>query len=100
MQRRTLYLSNVKPLTQETLSRDWGGFYKALTSRNILSLDGLVEELVSQLLERHMKKKTQDLIKNPDNIKLAIVRKQSQLLNDWLRAQQAEQSAQMATVKS
>jgi DNA primase len=93
-------LSNVKPLTQETLSRDWGSFYKALTSRNILSLDGLVEELVSQLIERHMKKKTQDLIKNPDNIKLAIVRKQSQLLNDWLRAQQAEQSAQMATVKS
>ena len=93
-------LSNVKPLTQETLSRDWSSFYKALTSRNILSLDGLVEELVSQLIERHMKKKTQDLIKNPDNIKLAIVRKQSQLLNDWLRAQQAEQSAQMATVKS
>ncbi|MFZ3143512.1 DNA primase [Psychrobacter glacincola] len=93
-------LSNVKPLTQETLSRDWGSFYKALTSRNILSLDGLVEELVSQLIERHMKKKTQDLIKNPDNIKLAIVRKQAQLLNNWLRAQQAEQSAQMATVKS
>ena len=93
-------LSNVRPLTQETLSRDWGSFYKALTSRNILSLDGLVEELVSQLIERHMKKKTQDLIKNPDNIKLAIVRKQAQLLNNWLRAQQAEQSAQMATVKS
>jgi len=93
-------LSNVKPSTQETLSRDWGGFYKALTTRNILSLDGLVEELVSQLIERHMKKKIQDLVKNPDNIKLAIVRKQSQLLNDWLRAQQAEQSAQMATVKS
>ncbi len=93
-------LSNVKPLTQETLSRDWGSFYKALTSRNILSLDGLVEELVSQLIERHIRKKIQDLIKNPDNIKLAIVRKQSQLLNDWLRAQQAEQSAQMATVKS
>ena len=93
-------LSNVKPLTQETISRDWGSFYKALTSRNILSLDGLVEELVSQLIERHMRKKIQDLIKNPDNIKLAIVRKQSQLLNDWLRAQQAEQSAQMATVKS
>ena len=77
-----------------------GGFYKALTTRIILSLDGLVEELVSQLIERHMKKKIQDLVKNPDNIKLAIVRKQSQLLNDWLRAQQAEQSAQMATVKS
>ncbi|MDN3398274.1 CHC2 zinc finger domain-containing protein [Psychrobacter sp. APC 3426] len=93
-------LSNVKPSTQETLSRDWGGFYKALTTRNILSLDGLVEELVSQLIERHMKRKIQDLVKNPDNIKLAIVRKQSQLLNDWLRAQQAEQSAQMVTVQS
>ena len=93
-------LSNVKPSTQETLSRDWGGFYKALTTRNILSLDGLIEELVSQLIERHMKRKIQDLVKNPDNIKLAIVRKQSQLLNDWLRAQQAEQSAQMVTVQS
>ncbi len=93
-------LSNVKPGTQETLSGDWGAFYKALTARNILSLDGLVEELVSQLLERHMKKKIQDLVKNPDNIKLAIVRKQSQLLNDWLREQHAERSAQMATVKS
>ena len=47
-----------------------------------------------------MKKKIQDLVKNPDNIKLAIVRKQSQLLNDWLREQHAERSAQMATVKS
>ena len=63
-------------------------------------MNGLIEELVSQLIERHMRKKIQDLVKNPDNIKLAIVRKQSQLLNDWLRAQQAEQSAQMATVKS
>ena len=93
-------LSNVKPTTQETLSSDWGAFYKALTARNVLSLDGLVEELVSQLLERHMKKKIQDLVKNPDNIKLAIVRKQLQLLNDWLREQHAERSAQMATVKS
>ncbi|MCG3808419.1 toprim domain-containing protein [Psychrobacter sp. Ps4] len=93
-------LSNLTPTTQETLSRSWGSFYKALITRNILSLDGLIEELVSQLLELHMKKKTQDLIKNPDHIKLAIVRKQSQLLNDWLRAQQAEQSAQMVTVKS
>ena len=93
-------LSNLTPTTQESLSRSWSSFYKALITRNILSLDGLIEELVSQLLELHMKKKTQDLIKNPDHIKLAIVRKQSQLLNDWLRAQQAEQSAQMATVKS
>lgn len=93
-------LSNVKPSTQETISSDWGAFYKALTARNVLSLDGLVEELVSQLLERHLKKKIQDLVKNPDNIKLAIVRKQLQLLNDWLREQHAERSAQMATVKS
>jgi DNA primase len=47
-----------------------------------------------------MKKKIQELIQNPDHIKLAIVRKQTQLLNDWLRAQQAEQSAQMVTVQS
>jgi DNA primase len=93
-------LSNVQPVTQETLSRSWGGFYKTLTARNILSLDELVENLVMQLLKLHLQKKMQDLIKNPDHIKLAIVRKQSQLLNDWLRAQQAEQSAQMTTVKS
>ena len=93
-------LSNVKPATQDMLSRNWGSFYKALTARNILGLDGLIEELVSQLLERNMKKKIQELIKNPDHIKLAIVRKQTQLLNDWLRAQQAEQSAQMVTVQS
>ncbi|OXL26854.1 DNA primase [Psychrobacter sp. DAB_AL32B] len=89
-------LSNVKPLTQETISRDWGSFYKALIARNVLSLDGLIEELVSQLLERHMKK----MIKNPDYVKATIVKMQSQRLNDWLRAQHAEQSAQMATVKS
>ncbi|PYE39314.1 DNA primase [Psychrobacter fozii] len=93
-------LSNVRPMTQETLSRSWGGFYKTLTARNILSLDELVENLVMQLLKLHLQKKMQELIKNPDHIKLAIVRKQSQLLNDWLRAQQAEQSAQMTTVKS
>lgn len=93
-------LSNVQPTTQETLSRSWGGFYKTLTARNILSLDELVENLVMQLLKLHLQKKMQELIKNPDHIKLAIVRKQSQLLNDWLRAQQAEQSAQMVTVQS
>ncbi len=93
-------LSNLKPLTQETLSRGWGGFYKTLTARNVLSLDELVENLVMQLLKLHLQKKMQELIKNPDHIKLAIVRKQSQLLNDWLRAQQAEQSAQMVTVQS
>lgn len=89
-------LSNVKPTTQETLSRDWGAFYKALTARNVLSLDGLVEELVSQLLERHMKK----MIKNPDYVKATIVKMQSQRLSDWLREQHAERSAQMATMKS
>ena len=93
-------LPNVKPITQETLSRSWGGFYKTLIGRNILSLDELIENLVMQLLKLYLQKKMQELIKNPDHIKLAIVRKQSQLLNDWLRAQQAEQSAQMATVKS
>ena len=89
-------LSNLTSLTQDSLSRSWGGFYKALIARNVLSLDGLIEELVSQLLERHMKK----MIKNPDYVKATIVKMQSQRLNDWLRAQQAEQSAQMATVKS
>ncbi|WP_201594634.1 DNA primase [Psychrobacter vallis] len=93
-------LSNVKPMTQETLSRSWGGFYKTLTARNILSLDEMIDNLVMQLLKLHLQKKMQELIKNPDHIKLAIVRKQSQLLNDWLRAQQAEQSAQMVTVQS
>ncbi|BBI68172.1 hypothetical protein PKHYL_23630 [Psychrobacter sp. KH172YL61] len=53
----------MKPATQDMLSRNWGGFYKALTARNILGLDGLIEELVSQLLERNMKKKIQELIK-------------------------------------
>ncbi len=93
-------LSNLKPVTQETLSRGWGGFYKALTARNVLSLDEQIDNLVMQLLKLHLQKKMQELIKNPDHIKLAIVRKQSQLLNDWLRAQQAEQSAQMVTVQS
>ena len=93
-------LSNLKSTTQETLSRSWGGFYKTLTARNVLSLDELIENLVMQLLKLHLQKKMQELIKNPDHIKLAIVRKQSQLLNDWLRAQQAEQSAQMVTVQS
>ncbi|TXD97732.1 toprim domain-containing protein [Psychrobacter frigidicola] len=93
-------LSNVEPMTQEMLSRSWGSFYKTLITRNILSLDGLVEELVSQLLELHMKKKMQELIQNPNNIKLAVVRKQTQLLSNWLRAQQAEQSAQMISIQN
>ncbi len=88
-------LSNLKPITQESLSRSWGPFYKTLTTRNILSLDALIETLVMQLLKLHMQKKTQELIKNPDHVKLAIMRKQTQHLNDWMRAQQAEQSAQM-----
>ena len=88
-------LSNLKPGTQESLSRSWGSFYKTLTTRNVLSLDALIETLVMQLLKLHMQKKTQELIKNPDHVKLAIMRKQTQHLNDWMRAQQAEQSAQM-----
>ncbi|WP_350558389.1 CHC2 zinc finger domain-containing protein [Psychrobacter sp. CAL346-MNA-CIBAN-0220] len=86
-------LSNLKPITQEALSRSWGPFYKTLTARNILSLDELIENLVMQLLKLHMKKKMQDLIQNPDNIKLAVVRKQAQRLNDWLLMQQAEQTS-------
>ena len=91
-------LSNLEPETQTSLGRSWGGFYKTLTARNILSLDEQIENLVMQLINIHLQKKMQNLIKNPDTIKLAIVRKQSQLLNDWLRAQQAEQSAQMSGV--
>lgn len=93
-------LSNLKPSTQEGLSRNWGAFYKSLTARSVLSLDELIENLVSLLLERSMKKKRQDLVNNPDNIKLAIVRIQAQHLSNWLKAQQAEQSAQMVTVQS
>ncbi|MGO1250810.1 DNA primase [Psychrobacter sp.] len=93
-------LSNVQYVTQEKLSRSWAGFYKTLTARNILSLDQLIENLVMQLLKLHLQKKMQELIKNPDHIKLAIVRKQTQLLNDWLLAQQAEQSAQMGAMPS
>ena len=88
-------LSNLTASTQESLSRSWGPFYKTLHARNILSLDALIETLVMQLLQLHMQKKTQELIKNPNHVKLAIVRKQTQHLNDWMRAQQAEQSAQM-----
>ena len=91
-------LSNLQPTTQAVLSRSWGAFYKTLTTRNILSLDEQIETLVMQLINNSMQKKMQNLIKNPDTIKLAIVRKQTQLLNDWLRAQQAEQSAQMISV--
>lgn len=91
-------LSNLSPLTQEALSRNWGSFYKTLITRNILSLDEQIENLVSQLLERNMKKKIQELVKNPDHIKATIVRIQAQLLSNWLRAQQAEQSAQMVSI--
>ncbi len=92
-------LSNLNPLTQEALSRNWGSFYKTLTARNVLSLDELIETLVSQLLERNMKKKIQELVKNPDHIKATIVRIQAQLLSNWLREQQAEQSAQMTSMQ-
>ena len=91
-------LSNLDPATQASLSRSWGAFYKTLSARNVLSIDELIENLVMQLLERHLKQKMQHLIKNPDNITLAIVRKQAQRLNDWLREQQAEQSAQMMSI--
>ncbi|MDN5566845.1 MAG: CHC2 zinc finger domain-containing protein [Psychrobacter sp.] len=91
-------LSNLKPSTQEALSRNWGAFFKTLTLRNVLSLDELIETLVSQLLERNMRKKIQDLVKNPDHIKATIVRMQAQLLSNWLREQQAEQSAQMVSI--
>ncbi|WP_201616927.1 DNA primase [Psychrobacter urativorans] len=91
-------LSNLSPLAQEALSRSWGAFYKTLTARNILNLDEQIENLVIQLIKLHMQKKMQELIKNPDHIKLAIVRKQTQHLNDWLREQQAEQSAQMISI--
>ncbi|MGP4951943.1 DNA primase [Psychrobacter sp. T6-1] len=90
-------LSNLSPSHQPMLSRNWGGFYKALTDRHVLSLDDLVEELVSQLLERTMKKKMQELVKNPDHIKQAIVNMQTQQLSNWLRGKRAEQSTQMAS---
>ncbi|MGP9492038.1 CHC2 zinc finger domain-containing protein [Psychrobacter sp. AOP7-B1-24] len=93
-------LSNLNPANQTTLSSSWGGFYRALTTRNVLSLDDLIEELVSSLLERNIKKKMQELIKNPDHIKQAIVRIQAQHLSNWLRAQHAERSSQMVTVQS
>lgn len=90
-------LSNLELSNKPMLSRNWAGFYKALTARNVLSLDDLVEELVSQLLERAMKRKMQALVKNPDHIKQAIVNMQTQQLSNWLRAQRAEQSAQMTS---
>jgi len=93
-------LSNLNATNQATLSNSWGGFYRALTARNVLSLDDLIEELVSSLLERNIKKKMQELIKNPDHIKQAIVRMQAQHLSNWLRAQHAERSSQMVTVQS
>lgn len=91
-------LSNLNPSTQESLSRSWGSFYKTLTARNILSLDEQIENLVLQLMNNGMQKKMKALIKNPDTIKQFIVNKQTQLLSDWLRAQQAQQSAQMIIV--
>ncbi|WP_367110299.1 DNA primase [uncultured Psychrobacter sp.] len=91
-------LSNLEPANQSILSRSWGGFYKTLTARNILSVDELIENLVSQLIERHMKKERQQLINNPDHIKLAILSMQAQYLSKWRRAQQAEQSALMTGI--
>ncbi len=91
-------LSNVSPNTQASLVRSWGTFYKSLTLRSVLSVDELVENLVSLLLEINMNKIRKNLVNNPDNIKLAIVRIQAQILSDWLRAQHAEQSAQMVSI--
>ncbi len=91
-------LSNVSSATQSSLGRNWGSFYKSLTLRSVLSVDELVENLVSLLLELNMNKMRKNLVNNPDNIKLAIVRIQAQILSDWLRAQQAEQSSQMISI--
>ena len=91
-------LSNLQPSTQATLGRSWKAFHSALTARNILSLEEHIESLVMQLININMQKKMQDLVKNPDHIKLAIMSKQTQRLNNWLRAQQAEQSAQMLSI--
>ena len=91
-------LSNVNLTTQSSLVRSWGSFYKSLTLRSVLSVDELVENLVSLLLEINMNKIRKNLVNNPDNIKLAIVRIQAQILSDWLRAQHAEQSAQMVNI--
>ena len=93
-------LSNLDAANQATLGNSWSGFYRALTARNVLSLDDLIEELVSSLLERNIKKKMQELIQNPDHIKQAIVRMQAQHLSNWLRGQHAERSAQMSTAPS
>lgn len=91
-------LSNLNPSTRQQLSAYWVDFYQALIFRNILEIDGLIEELVSGLLERHMKNKHKQLIKNPDIITMTIVRSQAQLLKTWLRAYHAEQSAQMMSI--
>ena len=91
-------MSNVQPATQEMLSRSWGSFYKTLTTRNILSVDELIENLVMQLLKLHMQKKMKNFIKNPNHITQGIVNKQTQLLNDWFISRQAEQSALMISV--
>ena len=93
-------LSNLDAANQATLGNSWSGFYRALTARNVLSLDDLIEELVSSLLERNIKKKMQELIQNPDHIKQAIVRMQAQHLSNWLRGQHAERSAQMSNAPS
>ncbi|GAA0319472.1 DNA primase [Psychrobacter aestuarii] len=88
-------LANLSADTQAVLSRSWAEFYRTLAKHEVSNFDDLIDNLVTQVLNRHLQKKTQALISNPNPVTLAIVRKQSQCLNDWLRAKQAEQSAQM-----
>ena len=89
-------LANLNTETQAMLSRSWTEFYRTLSKHEVSNFDDLIDNLLTQVLNRHFQKKTQALISNPNPVTLAIVRKQSQCLNDWLRAKQAEQSAQMS----
>ena len=89
-------LANLNTETQAMLSRSWTEFYRTLSKHEVSNFDDLIDNLLTQVLNRHLQKKTQALISNPNPVTLAIVRKQSQCLNDWLRAKQAEQSAQMS----
>lgn len=89
-------LANLSADTQAVLSRSWSEFYRTLSKHEVSNFDDLIDNLLTQVLNRHLQKKTQALISNPNPVTLAIVRKQSQCLNDWLRAKQAEQSAQMS----
>lgn len=91
-------LSNLTPQTQQSLIAHWGAFYSTLSQPQIANLDDHIDALIMQLLKLHMQNKMRALIKNPDPIRQFIINKQSLFLNDWLRAQQAEQSAQMMSI--